>query len=168
MSLPCVVVPLIVVSAIAVSQQTPPPQQQPLPRFGTTTNEVLLSVTVTDDKGKFVSNLVKDDFRVLDEGRPQRINFFSHSEKQPIVVGFLIDQSNASKIHWSKYQDAILELVWALLPGDKRYTGYLIQYANTSDILVNTTFDSDKIADKVRKMKPSRGPAIFDGIYLLC
>jgi len=160
-------VPGLLLCALAVSQQTAPPQQ-PLARFGTTTNEVLLSVTVTDDKGKFVSNLVKEDFRVLDEGRQQRINFFSHSEKQPIVVGFLIDQSNASKIHWSKYQDAILELVWALLPGDKRYTGYLIQYANTADILVNTTFDSDKIADKVRKMKPGGGAALFDAIYLAC
>src|SRR4051812_25423549 len=102
----------LLLSVLAVSQQTSPqPSQQPLPGFTSTTNEVILPVTVTDDKGKFVSNLVASDFRVLDEGRPQRINFFNHSEKQPIVVGFLIDQSNASKIHWSKYQDAILELV---------------------------------------------------------
>jgi Ca-activated chloride channel family protein len=166
------IVPGCLLCALAVSQQTAPPPsqqpQQPLPGFTSTTNEVILAVTVTDDKGKFVSNLVGSDFRVLDEGRAQRIKFFSHSEKQPIVVGFLIDQSNASKIHWSKYQDAILELVWALLPGDKRYTGYLIQYANTADILVNTTFDSDKIADKVRKMKPGGGAALFDAIYLAC
>jgi Ca-activated chloride channel homolog len=160
----------LLLCALAVSQQTAPPQpsQQTLPGFVSTTNEVILPITVTDDKGKFVSNLVAGDFRILDEGKPQRINFFSHSEKQPIVVGFLIDQSNASKIHWSKYQDAILELVWALLPGDKRYTGYLIQYANTADILVNTTFDSDKLADKIRKMKPGGGAALFDAVYLAC
>ena len=162
------------VCALALSQQsTAPPQspqkgEQPVPRFAGGVNEVILPVTVTDDRGKFVSNLVAGDFRVLDEGRPQRINFFSHSEKQPIVVGFLIDQSNAVRIHWTKYQDAILELVWHLLPGDKRYTGYLISYGNTADIVVNTTFDSDKIADKVRKMKPGGGAALYDAIYLAC
>src|SRR5438094_361087 len=94
----------VLLCALALSQQTvPPPSQPPLPGFTSTTNEVILPITVTDDKGKFVSNLVAGDFRILDEGRPQHIKFFSHSEKQPIVVGFLIDQSNASKIHWSKY-----------------------------------------------------------------
>ena len=82
--------------------------------------EVIVPVTVTDDKGKFVSNLTREDFRVLDEGRPQKINFFSHSERQPVVIGFLVDQSNAMRIHWTKYQDAILELVWNLLPGEDK------------------------------------------------
>src|SRR5882724_5515336 len=87
----------LLLCALAVSQQTAPPQPspQPLAPFTITTNEVILPVTVTDDKGKFVSNLVAGDFRVLDEGRPQRISFFSHQEKQPVVVGFLVDQSNA-------------------------------------------------------------------------
>ena len=120
-----------------------------------------MPVTVTDDKGRFVSNLVKKDFRVLDEGKPQNIEFFTHDEKQPIVAGFLVDLSNNSRIHWKTYQDAILELVWNLLPGDKRYTGYLISYGNTADIAVNTTWDSDKIADKVRKMKPGGGAALL-------
>ena len=114
---------------------------------------MIVPVTVTDDRGFFVSNLEAKDFRVLDEGKPQRIQFFSHKERQPVVIGFLIDQSNSSRIHWSKYQDAILELVWNLLPGDKKYTGYLIQYANTANLLVNTTWDSDKLADKVRKLR---------------
>ena len=159
----------------AVPQQTTPPTRprrlRPDPnrvQFKGSATEVIVPVTVTDDKGRFVSNLVKKDFRVLDEGKPQNIEFFSHDEKQPIVVGFLIDLSNNSRIHWKTYQDAILELVWNLLPGDKRYTGYLISYGNTADISVNTTWDSEKIADKVRKMKPGGGAALYDAIYLAC
>ena len=138
----------------AVPQQTTSPAQSAAPQvdpnrvqFKGSATEVIIPVTVTDDKGRFVSNLVRKDFRVLDEGKPQNIEFFSHDEKQPIVVGFLIDLSNNSRIHWKTYQDAILELVWNLLPGDKRYTGYLISYGNTADIAVNTKWDSDKIAD---------------------
>jgi VWFA-related protein len=164
----------------ALSQQPQQPAQAPAPQtaappadpgraqFRTQVTDVIVPVTVTDDKGRFVSNLVKKDFRVLDEGKPQSIEFFTHDEKQPIVVGFLVDLSNNSRIHWKTYQDAILELVWNLLPGDKRYTGYLIGYGNTADIAVNTTWDSDKLADKVRKMKPGGGSALYDAIYLAC
>jgi Ca-activated chloride channel family protein len=160
----------LVLCLSAVPQQTtpPPPAAQPPVQFKGTATEVIIPITVTDDKGRFVSNLVKKDFRVLDEGKPQNIEFFSHDEKQPIVAGFLIDLSNNSRIHWKTYQDAILELVWNLLPGDKRYTGYLISYGNTADISVNTTWDSEKIAEKVRKMKPGGGAALYDAIYLAC
>jgi Ca-activated chloride channel homolog len=148
--------------------QANPPSNPDQLQITVQANEVIVPITVTDDKGRFVSNLVKEDFRILDEGRPQRIQFFSHAEKQPIVAGFLIDLSSNSRIHWKTYQDAILELVWNLLPGDKRYTGYLISYSNTAEISQNTTWDSDKIADKVRKMKPGGGAALFDAIYLAC
>ncbi len=151
--------------------QTPPPAQQPEQprnRIRVQVNEVELPVTVTDDKGRFVSNLKASDFRVLDEGRPQRIEFFSHDQKQPIVVGFLVDQSNGVKTHWDKYRDALLELVWQLLPGDKRYSGYLISYSNDAELKVNTTTDSDKLASAIRKMKPGGGAALMDAIHIAC
>jgi VWFA-related protein len=76
--------------------------------------------------------------------------------------------SNNTRLHWKTYQDAILELVWNLLPGDKQHTGYLISYGNDAELLVNTTWDSDKIAEKVRKMKPGGGAALYDAIYMAC
>ncbi len=162
--------------AVPQSQEKPAqekPAQQPQPdqvrtRISVQVTEVEVPVTVTDDKGRFVSNLEVKDFRLLDEGQPQRISFFSHDQKQPVVVGFLIDLSNASKVHWKTYQDAILELVWNLLPGDPRYSGYLISYSNEAELVVNTTTDSDKLADKIRKMKPGGGAALFDAIYKAC
>jgi len=152
----------------AIPQQPSPQPEQPETRIQVQVNEVIVPVTVTDDKGRFVSNLEAKDFRVLDDGKPQRIQFFSHSQKQPIVVGFLMDMSNATRIHWKRYQDSVMELVWNLLPGDKRYTGYLISYGNDAELLVNTTWDSDKIAGQIRKMKPGGGAALYDAIYLAC
>jgi VWFA-related protein len=136
--------------------------------FVTGTQEVILPVTVKDEKGRFISDLTASDFRVLDEGRPQRIAFFSHSEKQPIVVGFLIDQSSNGAIQWDKFREAIREMVWNLLPGDPKYTGYLIQYSSKAELVVNTTLDSDKIASQVAKMKPGGGSALYDAIYRAC
>jgi VWFA-related protein len=149
-------------------KQAPAPASQEKPTFSSTTTEVIVPVTVTDDRGKFVSNLVASDFRVLDEGKPQHIQFFSHAEKQPIVVGFLADQSNNMKIHWSKYEEALEELVYDLLPGDPRYSGYLISYSNQPELKVNTTSDSEKILDQVRKLKPAGGAALYDAVYMAC
>jgi len=134
----------------------------------TQAEEVILPVTVKDPKGRFISNLEASDFQVLDEGQKQRITFFSHVEKQPIVVGFLVDQSSSVRLHWDKFREAVRELVWNLLPGDSRYAGYLIQFANKAELLVNTTTDSSKIADQVAKMKPGGGAALFDAIYRAC
>jgi len=146
------------------------PQQQEPPntRIQVQVNEVIVPVTVTDDKGRFVSNLEAKDFRILDEGKPQRIQFFSHTQKQPIVVGFLIDMSNNTRIHWKRYQESVMELIWNLLPGDPRYSGYLVSYGNDAELLVNTTTDSDKVVDQVRKMKPGGGSALYDAIYMAC
>ncbi len=124
----------------------------------------MVPVTVTDDKGKFVSNLEARDFRVLDEGKPQRIEFFSHNERQPVVIGFLVDLSNNSRIHWKTYAEQIKELIWNLLPGDQRYSGYLISYSNDAELAVNTTWDGEKLSAKVDKMKPGGGAALFDAI----
>ena len=169
-------------TGLAISQQQPPvPQpaparQQPPAKspdspnlvISTTTTEVIVPVTVTDNKGKFVSNLVASDFRVLDEGKPQRIQFFSHAEKQPIVVGFLVDQSNTMKIHWQKYKDLVDELVYNLLPGDPRYSGYLISYSNDAELKVDTTNDAEKILAQLGRMKPAGGAALFEAIYKAC
>jgi len=156
----------------AIPQQSAPPApqpEQPATRIQVQVNEVIVPVTVTDDKGKFVSNLTASDFRVLDEGKPQRIQFFSHGGKQSIVVGFLIDMSNATRIHWKTYQDAILELVWALLPGDDpRFSGYLISFSNDAELAVNTTHDNEKISEAIRRMKPGGGAAFFDAIHMAC
>jgi VWFA-related protein len=131
-------------------------------------NEVIVPVTVTDVEGRFVSNLEMKDFKLFDEGKPQTIRYFSHEQNQPVVVGFLIDMSNANRLHWKTYQEAAIDLVTQLLPGDKRYHGYLVSYSNEAELLMDTTWDSEKIIERIRKMKPGGGAALYDAIYLAC
>src|SRR5947209_8450511 len=91
----------------------------PPSRIKVQVNEVIVPVTVTDEKNRFVSNLDARDFRIFDEGKEQRIQFFTRDRNQPVVVGFLLDMSNNTRLHWKTYQDASIELVLNLLPGDK-------------------------------------------------
>ena len=132
-------------------------------------NEVIVPVTVTDDKGRFVSNLDAKDFHVFDEGKEQKLDYFSRDRNQPVVCGFLLDMSNAMKIHWTKYQDAATELILNILPGDPKFSGYLITYGNEKpELQVDTTTDSEKMVEKLRKLKPAGGAAFFDSIYMAC
>ncbi len=84
------------------------------------------------------------------------------------MAGFLLDMSNAQRLHWSKFLEAAQELVLSLLPGDPRFAGYLITYSNEAELAVNTTSDSDKLLDKIRKLKPGGGAAMYDALYMAC
>jgi len=131
-------------------------------------NEVIVPVTVTDDKGRFVSDLVQDDFKIFEEGRQQKIIHFNRERNQPVVVGFLLDLSNTNRLHWKVFQEAAIDLVNTLLPGDKKYAGYLITYGNEAELGVNTSSDPEKIMEKIRKSKPGGGAALFDAVHMAC
>lgn len=133
-----------------------------------TVKEVIVPVTVTDEKGRFVSDLDEKDFQVFEENKPQSIRYFTRERSQPVVIGFLLDLSSASRIHWENYQNATIELIQNLLTGDAKYSGYLIDYAQDAEIAVNTTSDPEPLVQKVRKLKPGGGSALFDAIYLAC
>lgn len=171
------VLALLPVSLLAVAQQQPAQQQQPQQQtqdqqqpspIRVQVQEVIVPVTVTDAKGKFVDNLAERDFEILDEGRQQKIRFFSAERSQPVVVGFLLDQSNAVSLQWKTYQEAALDLVTTLMPGDKKFSGYLVSYGNEAELKQNTTADPEKLLAKIRKMKPGGGAALFDAIYMAC
>jgi Ca-activated chloride channel homolog len=154
------------VDPLATVQPTPLVEGDP--KFVSQSTEVIVPVTVTDEHGKYISNLELKDFLILDEGRPQKITFFSHDPKQPVVIGFLVDTSSGMRIQWKNFQEAILELVWAMIPGDPQYSGYLITYGNQAELAVNTTTDVDKIAAKIRQTKPAGTSALYDAIYRAC
>ena len=83
-------------------------------------------------------------------------------------MGFLLDLSNASRLHWKTFQEATQELVLALMPGDKKFSGYMISYANEAELQANTHYDPEKILEKVRKLKPGGGAALYDAVYMAC
>jgi VWFA-related protein len=157
---------------IAASAQTAtapkPPASTETEPFRAQTTEVIVPITVTDEKGRFVSNLDAKDFKIFDEGKEQQIQFFTRERNQPVVIGFLLDLSNASKIHWKTYAESTQELVSALLPNDPKYSGYLITYSTEAEVAVNTTSDPEKLLDRLRKLKPGGGAALYDAIYMAC
>ncbi len=103
-------------SNLSLGARLPPPRRLPsepgAASFRSDVNEVIVPVTVTDDKGRFVSNLEKKRLPGSStKGKPQNIEFFSRERAQPVVAGFLLDLSNSSRTQaWKHFQDAATEL----------------------------------------------------------
>ena len=66
---------LALVGLAALAAQQPPPRQAPT--FRVEVNYVEIDATVTDAQGNFVRGLTKEDFELVEEGRPQTISAFS-------------------------------------------------------------------------------------------
>ena len=142
--------------------------QQPQQAIRVQVNEVVVPVTVTDIKGKFITDLEQSDFKLFDQGKEQTIRYFNRERNQRVVVGFLVDLSNQSRGQWKSLQEATVELVLNLLPGDKKYAGYLIGFGNEAELMVNTTSDPDPIVQRLGKISPSGGAAFYDAVYMAC
>ena len=81
------------VATLALAGVTVGVAQQP-PIFKSTSELVVLHVTVKDRSGAYVSGLPADAFRVFEEQRPQQVRFLA-TEDAPVTVGLLIDSSGS-------------------------------------------------------------------------
>src|SRR5262249_42728446 len=107
-------------------QATPAPQpQRPQTndaQFRADVNLVSVYATVLDGAGALVPNLTKDDFVVLDDGRPRVVTEFSNS-LQPITVVMMIDRSVSLQAKFALERAAAQAFVAALTPGDRARIG---------------------------------------------
>jgi Ca-activated chloride channel family protein len=61
-------------------------QAQQAPVFRVKVDLVVLSITVTNRQGRYVTGLKPSDFRILEDGIPQRVAFFGEGNQAPITV----------------------------------------------------------------------------------
>lgn len=95
-------------------------QQQPTFKSGART--VAVYTTVTDGDGRLVTDLTKEDFEVLDNGKPQPISLFA-SDIQPITLVMMLDRSTSVKENFELVQAGAEAFVRRLLPEDRARIG---------------------------------------------
>jgi VWFA-related protein len=82
----------------AGAQPSPPPgqdQDQASTTVKVNVNVVQLFFNVKDKKGALIPNLTKDDFEILEDGKPQTIKYFAAESNLPLTLGILIDSSGS-------------------------------------------------------------------------
>src|ERR1700733_6141734 len=100
-------------SAVLLAQQ---------PTFKSGTEIVSLFVTVNDAQRRLVPDLLKDDFDVLDNDKPQPIVYFE-SIIQPITVFVMLDTSGSMTGSIALLKAAAEQFLLRLLPDDKGRVG---------------------------------------------
>jgi len=75
--LPVVLSLVVAANGLAAGQQPP---QAAAPTFRSTVNLVLVDVVVRDRRGQIVKGLTRDDFEIVEDGRPQQILTFAFEE----------------------------------------------------------------------------------------
>ncbi len=73
-----IVAAFLALAGAAIPGQSPKPQAPPQPpTFKVEVNYVEIDATVTDAQGRFVDDLTKEDFQVVEEGKPQTVSAFT-------------------------------------------------------------------------------------------
>ncbi|MBE7516292.1 MAG: VWA domain-containing protein [Chloracidobacterium sp.] len=127
------------------------------------TDLVTLTLTVTDNYGRYISGLKKNAFSVSDNGEPQDITFFSDSDA-PVSVGILFDVSgsmNGEKI--AKARNALSRFLMTSHPSDEYF---LIAFSSRAQLLLDRTRDSDAVLQKLTLVQPKNDTALYDAVYL--
>src|SRR5271170_6151471 len=98
----------------AFQSQTPPTQSESAnddQRIVLDVTRVNMLFTVTDKKGRFITDLNKDDFQVFEKKKAQKIVQFTAESDLPLRLGILIDTSNSIRDRFRFEQQAAIEFI---------------------------------------------------------
>jgi VWFA-related protein len=144
-----------------------PTQDQPTETIKVQVNEVNLIFTVTDKKGKFITGLKRENFGLLDDGRPPlAVVQFTQQTNLPLRVGIMLDTSSSIRQRFQFEQDsAIAFLLQVLHLNDRAFVeGFDIQ----TDLAQDFTNNVDLLNEGIRRLRPGGGTALFDSLYKTC
>src|SRR5262245_41406193 len=128
-------------------------------------NLVNLLFTVADRKGKFVTNLRKEDFKVYEDNQAQVISNFSSESNLPLTIALLVDTSGSIRDKLKFEEEAAIEFFYSTLQRGKD-KALVIAFDSQPELLQDFTDDPEKLADKIRKIRAGGGTALYDAIYV--
>jgi VWFA-related protein len=128
---------------------------------------VNLLFTVTDKKGRFITDLTKDDFEVMEGKRRQTIADFAAESDLPLRLGILIDTSNSIRERFKFEQEAASQFIDSVMRTnlDK---ALVVSFDTSTELVSDLVSDTDKLTASIRDLHPGGGTALYDAIYFAC
>jgi VWFA-related protein len=158
----------------APAGQTPPPpatgdtpNAEDLDTIRKTVNEVRVVFTVTDRHGRYIKDLKRDNFRVVDDQKPAELRSFRSETDLPLQVGLLVDASNSVRDRFKFEQEAAIEFLNAVirLGYDK---AFIIGFDSTPEVTQDFTDSTERLSAGVRLLRAGGGTAMYDALYYAC
>lgn len=176
---------LAVSAALFAQTQSQPKPQKPsdedLPTINVEVNLVNVLASVRDKKGTLIPNLEKNDFTILEDGKPQTIKYFTKESDLPLTIGLLIDVSRSQENLIGIEQNAASQFFSQVLR--KKDEAFLISFGEESELLQDYTSSPRLLQDGLRGLRVSsgvgglgpgpvptaggpRGTVLYDAVYL--
>lgn len=161
------------------------PQEKPAedvpPSITVDVSLVNILASVHDRHGGLIGNLTKDDFTVLEDGKPQTIKYFTRETDLPLTIGLLIDVSASQRNLLDIERRAAHQFFAQVLR--KKDEAFLISFGEESELLQDYT-NSPKLLQSglsqlqinsgasgigpgpVPTISQPRGTVLYDAVYL--
>ena len=129
-------------------------------------------VTVTDRKGNLVTDLTRDEFRVVEDGRPQSLEFFAPAADQGdqavlanLHPGLMLDTSGSMEQDLALARTAAIRFL-NLLPSSEDIT--LVDFDTEVRVTRYPQREFPRMVERIRGRKARGDTALYDalGVYL--
>jgi Ca-activated chloride channel homolog len=124
------------------------------------TNLVTIPVKVSDRGGRFIANLKKENFKVLEDDVEQEIAYFSNVE-QPFTVALILDMSPSSTFKLAEIQAAANAFIAQLRPNDRVM---IVSFAAEVNLLTDPTNNRETLKSAIRQTKIEAGTSLYEAV----
>ncbi len=138
------------------------PAQDQDATFRSDTRLVVLHASVVDSKGKLVTNLPKEAFKVTENGQPQQLRIVRR-EDVPVSLGLIIDNSGSMRNKRTKVEAAALAMVKESNPRDEVM---VVNYNDEAYEDVPLTSDIKKMEEGLQRIDARGGTAMYDAVAM--
>jgi VWFA-related protein len=113
-------------------------------QFSTSVKVINVFATVRDKDGKIVKGLTKEDFTLSEDGRPQKIQYFTQSSDLPLTLGLLIDTSGSERRNIATERDASYKFLESVLRPEKD-KAFVIHFDREVELLQDLTASRERL-----------------------
>ena len=150
-----------------VRTSRPATTQVPTDKIKVRVDLVNVLMTVTNRKNRLEIDLAKDDFRVLEDEKPQTIRYFSRETDLPLRVGVLVDTSSSISDRLRFEQDAAIDFLnTTLRPG--KDSAFVVAFDVQTHVVQDYTDDLEKLSEAIRSLLAGGMTTLYDAIYFSC
>lgn len=123
--------------------------------------------TVSDKKGRFVTDLKKDDFEIVEAKKQQNILEFVAESDLPLRLAVLVDTSNSIRDRFKFLQEAAVEFINSAIRPE-RDKAIVVSFDSGATLVADLTGNTEVLGKAVRELRPGGGTSLYDAIYFAC
>ena len=116
-----------------------------------------------DRDGRYIPNLLKDDFRIWEDGVEQEVAFFASVDK-PFSVVLMLDTSPSTQFRMEEIQDAAITFVNQLRPDDQVM---VVSFNDDIKVLSEFTTDRSKLNRAIQRARTDDGTRLYDAVDMV-